>query len=286
MVYRDSYSRLGGGMGFGFRLTPWVKRLLIANGVVFLLQLFAGPLGVGGLFRYFVFIPDLVFRQPWGAVTYMFLHGGFWHLLFNMLMLFFFGPPLEQQWGSREFIKYYVICGIGGAVFSFFFAPGAAVIGASAAVLGLMLAFALLWPKAPIYIWGIFPVPAWALVTIFAVITIFSAAGAADGIAHFAHLGGLAFGFLYVKFGDQANRSLTGLRKRVARRRLKVVEGDAPRATGAPPRSARSPRRHDEERMLDEVDRVLDKISKEGLSSLSTEERRVLDEASRKYRRD
>jgi membrane associated rhomboid family serine protease len=92
--------------------------------------------------------------RPWTVVTYMFAHGGFWHIFFNMLVLFFFGPPLEARWGSREFAKYYFICGIGGAALSFLFAFHAPIIGASAAVYGVMLAFALNWPDSPIYIWA------------------------------------------------------------------------------------------------------------------------------------
>lgn len=280
MAYRDSYS--SGGIGFGYRLTPWVKRLLIANAALFFVQWPLGPL----LTFYMGFAPGRLLLQPWAPLTYMFLHGNFWHLFFNMLALFFFGPPIEQQWGSREFIKYYVICGLGGAALSFVFAFDSIVIGASAAVFGVMLAFAMMWPKAPIYIWAIFPVPAFVLVGLFAVMSLMSAMGGGrDGVAHFAHLGGFAAGFLYMKLGDQATRSLAGLRKQIARRRLKVVEGDAPRA-GTGRRAPRAMRREDEERMLDEVDRVLDKISKHGLSSLTTEERRVLDEASRKKRLD
>jgi membrane associated rhomboid family serine protease len=280
MAYRDSYGRAG-GFGFGFALTPWVKRLLIANAAVFLLQWIA-PL----VLRYFAFVPSMVLLRPWSPVTYMFLHGGFWHLFFNMLGLFFFGPPLEQQWGSREFIRYYLICGLGGAALSFLFAFDSAVIGASAAVFGVMLAFAMLWPRAPIYIWGIFPVPAFILVGLFAVMSLVSAMGATrDGVAHFAHLGGFAAGFLYLRLADRAGQSLKGLKKKVDRRRLRVVEGRKDAGVGRQPPPRPLPRA-DEERVLDEVDRVLDKISREGLSSLTPEERRVLDEASRKYRRD
>ena len=125
----------------------------------------------------------------------MFLHGDLWHLLINMLVLFFFGPPLEARWGSQEFIRFYVICGLGGAALSFLFAPQG-IIGASAAVYGVMLAFAITWPEAPIYVWGIFPIKAkWLAAFLFA-LTFISAVGGADGgIAHFAHLGGLVTGF-------------------------------------------------------------------------------------------
>ena len=104
-------------MNLSYRLTPWVKRLLIANTVVFILTWIVGR---NFIFNWFSFQPSEVLFRPWGAVTYMFLHGDFWHLFMNMLVLFFFGPPLESKWGSREFIKYYMICGLGGVALSFF----------------------------------------------------------------------------------------------------------------------------------------------------------------------
>jgi hypothetical protein len=149
----SGYQRVGFG---GFHLTPWVKRLMLVNGAVFLLTMLVGrPL----MFDIFAFQPSRVLTRPWGVGTYMFLHYDFWHLFLNMLVLFFFGPPLEDRWGSREFLKFYAICGLGGAALSFLFA-GYSIVGASAAVYGIMLAFAMNWPDSPIYIWGIFPVKA------------------------------------------------------------------------------------------------------------------------------
>ena len=125
----------------------------------------------------------------------MFAHGGFWHIAMNMLALFFFGPPLEARWGSREFLKYYLICGLGGAVLSFVFAPQSPIIGASAAVYGIMLAFAMSWPDAPIYIYAIFPVKAKYLVGVMGMLSFFAMfQGGGDNIAHAAHLGGFAAG--------------------------------------------------------------------------------------------
>ncbi|MGH7483002.1 MAG: rhomboid family intramembrane serine protease, partial [Longimicrobiales bacterium] len=180
---------------FGFSLTPWVKRLIIANGAVFLLTAL-----LPAVVAYLAFVPLLTLRHPWTLVTYMFVHAGFLHILFNMIGLFFFGPPLEARWGAREFVRYYLICGLGGAALSFIFAPNAAVVGASAAVFGVMLAFALHWPDAPIYIWGILPVKAKWLIAILAAASLLSAvAGGSSNVAHFAHLGGFAAGWLYLK---------------------------------------------------------------------------------------
>ena len=181
---------------FGSSLTPWVKRLLIANVVVFFITM----VNQDFFFRWFAFAPSQVLTHPWGALTYMFLHGDLMHLFVNMLVLFFFGPPLEARWGSTEFIKYYFICGLGGVALSFVFAS-AWIVGASAAIYGLMLALALNWPEAPIYIWGIFPVKAKWLVGLLFVVSLMSAFGGGGGnIAHFAHLGLMLFGFLLLLY--------------------------------------------------------------------------------------
>lgn len=278
MAYR-SYS-------FGFGLTPWVKRLIILNGVLFLLQISTQH----QLTLYMQFVPSRILLQPWTLLTYMFAHGSFWHLFFNMLGLFFFGPPLEARWGSSEFIKYYLICGLGGAALSFLFAFGSPIIGASAAVYGIMLAFAMNWPDMPIYIWGIFPVPAKYLVAIFAIMSFLSMINGRGGnIAHAAHLGGFAAGFIYLKL-DRPGGLFSGMRKNFKRRRLTVVPGEkderrAPAATAAPSAGRRSSVAR-EEGLLDELDRVLDKISTQGMASLSAEERKLLDEVSKRYRQN
>lgn len=287
---------------FKFSVTPWVRRLLIANGVVFVITLLAGQPLRPLIIDWFAFHPGQVLTRPWGIVTYMFLHGDLWHLLLNMLVLFFFGPPIEERWGSREFLKYYFICGLGGVALSFLFASGASVIGASAAIYGVMLAFAMTWPESPIYVWGIFPVKAKWLVGFMFVLTVLSAAGGSGGgVAHFAHLGGLLTGFLYLRLDGRLGKLSLGIPTR----------GSAPNTGGSgagrttrvsvltreprPPESrketvpGRGPRGRpwqdaEEEALLDEVDRVLDKISATGMSSLSADERRLLDEVSKRHR--
>lgn len=272
-------ARYSGSYSFGgYHLTPWVKRVMIANFAVFI-----ATWAVPGLFPWLEFAPDAVVLRPWTLLTYMFTHAGFFHIFFNMLALFFFGPPIEERWGSREFIKYYLLCGLGGAALSFVFAFHSAVVGASAAVYGVMLAFAMMWPDIPIYIWGIFPIKAKWLVIALAALSFFSAfsPSAGDSTAHFAHLGGFLFGFLYIKFDAATGNPLQKLRKVFTRRRLKVVQGSGP---AAPP--VTRAKRKDEDRMLDEVDRVLDKISTQGMASLTPEERKLLDEVSRRYRQN
>jgi membrane associated rhomboid family serine protease len=278
MAYRGSF-------GFGSGLTPWVQRLLIINGIVFMLQMLTQDV----LTFYLAFVPSDVLLRPWTVITYMFAHGSFFHIFFNMLVLFFFGPPLESRWGSSEFLKFYFICGIGGAALSFLFAFHAPIIGASAAVYGVMLAFAMNWPDSQIYIWGILPVKAKFLVAFLAVFSIMSMAGGGGGnIAHAAHLGGFVAAFLYLKLSSPGG-GVGGLRKMMTRRKLRVVPDDPPprpQVRTGPPPSRRRGGSADEDKLLDELDRVLEKISTQGMGSLTPQERRLLDEVSRRYRTD
>jgi membrane associated rhomboid family serine protease len=269
------------GFGLGSMLTPWVKRLLIANVVVFFLT---AVIGEDLVFEWFAFQPGEIILRPWGPITYMFLHGDLWHLLSNMLVLFFFGPPLEGRWGSREFLRFYFVCGVGGVALSFLFQPDW-VVGASAAMFGLMLAFAMSWPTAPIYVWGIFPVQARYLVGFLFVITLLSAAQGAAGssVAHFAHLGGFLSGFLYLKADWRPGRraSKEAPRSTPRRRRLAIVPRDE---NGNEHPGVQGRRIREDAALYDRVDAVLDKISAKGMSSLTPDELRLLDEVSKRHR--
>jgi membrane associated rhomboid family serine protease len=271
------------GFGFGYMLTPMVKRLLIANVVVFFITVVVGQ---PFMFEWFAFQPgELIFR-PWGPFTYMFLHGDLIHLAVNMLVLFFFGPPLEARWGERELIRFYVVCGLGGVALSFFFQP-AWVVGASAAMYGIMLAFAMNWPNVPIYIWGIFPVQAKYLVGFLAVVALLSATGGAGGsnVAHFAHLGGLVTGYLYLKADWRTSDRLKNLQRAATRRRrLAIVPGDENGEEERPGALAGGKRLREDAALYDKVDAVLDKISAEGMGALTPEELRLLDEVSKRHR--
>jgi membrane associated rhomboid family serine protease len=268
------------GFNFSYLLTPWVKRLLIANTVVFFLTWIIGP---DLVHHWFAFEPRSLLFRPWGLVTYMFLHGDVWHLLINMLVLFFFGPPLEARWGSREFMRFYLVCGLGGALLSFLFAPQG-IIGASAAVYGVMLAFAITWPEAPIYVWGIFPIKAKWLASFLFAITFLSAVGGADGgIAHFAHLGGLVTGLLYLKVDWRGSGKPEKRKKSSGPRRLAIVPRDQAHEAEEGEQRARAQRKEDEA-LLDRVDAILDKISAKGMSSLSPDEVRILDQVSKRHR--
>lgn len=241
-------------------MTPVVRSLLIATVVAFFLQR-----TLPGLESAFLFVPSLLWRQPWTLVTYMFLHGGLTHLLFNMLGLFFFGSRVESRIGSRQFAILYFLSGISGALLSLLLSRNP-ILGASAGVFGVMLAFAHFWPDEPIHIWGVIPVPARILVIITTVFTLWSGfSGTGGGIAHFAHLGGYVGAWLYMRWLDRAR---TDFRRK---------------ATSAPPEITRQLRGyHDIDRSTihevnrGEVDRILDKISAGGVESLTPQERLFL----------
>lgn len=268
--------------GMGFALSPMVKRLLIANTVVFALTL---VLSAEFMFGWFAFQPLQIIFRPWGPLTYMFLHGDLGHLAMNMLVLFFFGPPLEAKWGEREFLRYYFICGLGGVALSYVFLP-ASIVGASAAVYGVMLAFAMNWPNAPIYVFGIFPVLAKYLVGFLAISTLLSAVGSAQGsnIAHFAHLGGLVAGYLYLKADWRTGKAFEGIQRAARKkRRLAIVPRDETEEEADEHGPSRRKVREDAA-LYDRVDAVLDKISAKGMSSLTPAELELLDEVSKKHR--
>ena len=145
-----------------FPMTTWVRRLLIANIAMFFVTASA-PALYGMLVLYP--LPFVLFR-PWSVLTYMFLHAGVGHLFFNMIGLFFFGPRLENRLGSKGFLWLYFLAGLGGAVFHLAFNRQAPVVGASGAVYGVLLGFAMFWPRERIYIWGILPVESRLLVII------------------------------------------------------------------------------------------------------------------------
>ena len=201
--YASSYS-FGPGP-----LSTAMKGLIGANVVVFVAQgIFGRPLTDAlGL------IPENVIRhlQVWQIVTYMFLHGGLFHILFNMLALWMFGTELERIWGTRFFLKFYFVTGIGAGVLTMMFALlpmdvssqlyRSNIIGASGAIYGLLLAYALYFPERKIYMYLLFPVPAKIFVVIMGAIAFYaSASGANGGVANATHLGGLLVAYLYLNY--------------------------------------------------------------------------------------
>jgi len=257
-------------------MTPWVIRLIFANAAVFLVQMVAGPRVSQEITYWFGLIPAEVLTRPWTPFTYMFLHGGLMHLLFNMLGLFFFGPRLEERLGARHFLGLYFVSGLAGAALSIM-TPHALIIGASGAIFGVLLGFAYYWPRAQIYIWGILPIEARVLVAIFVVLSLWAAfSGGGGGVAHFAHLGGFAGGFLYLKTLERYGSA--------ARFRATAAPRVATKAKTADIASWRSINRHDLHPLNQaELNRILDKISATGVQSLTPSEKAFLERFSQRH---
>lgn len=188
-----------------------VKNLLIANVVVFLAQLFFRSSSTP-LEAYFALFP---FRSPyfkiWQVVTHMFMHGGWFHLLFNMFALYMFGAMLEQLWGAKRFFNFYMICGIMAGIAQLVFDSNFSyAVGASGAIMGVLAGFAYLFPNTPLYLMFI-PIPIKAKYAIPGLMALDLFGGFArvpgDNIAHFAHLGGAVAGFILVLLWNKTNRN-------------------------------------------------------------------------------
>jgi membrane associated rhomboid family serine protease len=271
-----------------YRITPWVGRIIVANAVVLLLllTLFTSP----EVIRALQFSPRTALTRPWTFVSYMFVHAGLLHLLANMLMLFVFGTAVEARMGGRNFLLYYLFCGVGAAVFSLLLAgvmPVGAFIGASGAVLGVAVAFATFWPEAELIVFPIpIPIKARTLVIGLVILDIVgSRLWPTDGIAHLAHVGGALFGYLFFRAQSLSRRS-NAQPARTLERVVMVQSGSAEPERRTPVTPMRPRRRADSDPVAAEVDRVLDKISEKGISSLTPAERRFLDEVSKKKQHD
>lgn len=203
---------------FGGPATRAVKNIILANVAVFVLQVFAGLLKVNLIEIYFGLIPARITHEfmIWQFFTYMFLHGGVLHILFNMLVLYMFGNDLERLWGARQFVRYYFITGIGAGVCSYLVGINspAITIGASGAIYGVLLAYGLMFPNRIVYFSFLFPIKVkWMVLIMGAIAFLSSVGGSEDGIAHMAHLGGMLVGYAYLRgknwrslYGDYAAR--------------------------------------------------------------------------------
>jgi len=266
---------------FGFldAITPAIKNILYANVLMFILTQYTafGP----RLENLFALSSYGVFEQfrIWQVVTYMFLHGGFWHIFFNMFILWMFGVELERNWGTREFVKFYFITGIGGAVLNLILS-GEPTIGASAAVYGVMIAYALAYPDRLIYVYFLFPVKVKYLMGFLAVFSFFSTIGPnTSNIAHAAHLGGMIVGFVYLKYWK-----IHFMVKGFLQKTFGNLSSPKSRSSDLKYTSGSGGGENKTEFYRRKIDDLLDKINKVGYMNLSDEEKRMLDEGSRYLR--
>jgi len=271
------------------RVTPWVGRLIAITAVA---QLLLETVFTSSSVQYALLMnPAAIATRPWGVVSYLFVHDGILHLATNMLGLYLFGTAVENRMGSRSFLLYYLYCGVGAALFSLllsFVIPQAPIIGASGAVLGVAVAFAIFWPDVEIMVFPIpVPIRARTLVIGLAVIDLVFARFVHDGVAHEAHLGGMLAGWIFFRLQGLAIRRPTPT-PRPQPERVVMVQQTATRESDprvAPPLRQLTPRPGNDP-VSAELDRVLDKISAEGIQSLTPDERRFLDEVSKRKQRE
>lgn len=210
---RRSYSPSGSSISFGpGRLSPTLLGLIAANVIVFFAQEILSGFGFGLNWAFGLRPADVVGSfKLWELVTYMFLHQGVFHILFNMLALWMFGAELERLWGSREFLKFYFVTGVGAGLLTVlvsllpfgFAAPlyTSIIIGASGAIYGLLLAYGLRFPDRPIYMYFVFPVPAKYFVLLMGLLAFYASIAERSDIANVTHLGGLLVAYLYLRRG-------------------------------------------------------------------------------------
>jgi rhomboid family protein len=200
---------------FGGPLSNGVRTILIATVAVWVFQVVAGFLAQVRFERLFGLVPYDVTHHLflWQLGTYLFLHGGFFHILFNMLGLWMFGSELEWLWGTKRFVRFYFITGVGAALCSTLVAPNSTIpiIGASGAIYGILAAYGILFPDRILLLYFVLPIKAKYFVLILGALAFWSSLQATGGgVAHVAHLGGMLFGWLYLK--TQGSAGLRGLR--------------------------------------------------------------------------
>ena len=267
-------------------VTRTIKTLLIINAAIFIpCELFPNvKLYVYSLFavRPIAITEGLFIWQPF---TYMFLHGGWLHIFFNMMMLWMFGSQLEEVWGSKEFLKFYLFTGTVAGIIIFVWnltvaGPHSITLGASGAVFGVMLAYAVYWPDRELLFMMFFPLKTKYVVLLYAGVSFFSmVSGSGSGISHVGHLGGFIAGFVYLRYIRNINvlKSLslggaTEFKEAVNMKKQRVLWKKRMREYEESREEARR------------VDELLSKISRDGIDSLSASERKFLKKAAERQR--
>jgi membrane associated rhomboid family serine protease len=284
-----AYESMGSAMKRGFNNLPIAIRTILAATLIgYLIQVFV-PIILGidqrVMIEMFGFVPTIegTLYQPWRLVTYLFLHGGFWHLVFNMLWLWWMGRVVEETLGPRVFTVIYFGAGIGGALINLALTSiwvGNLTIGASGAVFGIMVAFAMLYPTAPIMLFLLPPIEArWVVAGLIAFDLIMQTSGTGGNTARLVHLGGAFMGWALLKMyyrGYDYDRWLRGLQS--------MFKRDRQNPTKIHNRNMRSVSDAVivEEVDKSELDRILDKISQSGYDGLTSDEKKTLFELSKR----
>jgi len=299
----SNYYRPSGFGSFSY-FPPVIKNLLIINGAVFFLQLLMQNLTFGGipadniLIRWFALMPlGSGYFEVWQLITYQFMHGGFFHILINMFILWMFGIEIENLWGSKKFIIFYLTAGVVGGLFQILLSPvligglSGPTIGASGAIMGVMVVFGILFPNRLIFLYFLIPVKVKYFIIVLVLIEIF-AVNSGGNIAHLAHVGGALTGLVYMLWDRSASfknifrstsnygggGNISNTFKNISnpfKRKEKNVE-DA--------QYYEVKDKNEENISQEEIDKILDKISQSGYQNLTEKEKKILFEASKKMK--
>ncbi|MSR02578.1 MAG: rhomboid family intramembrane serine protease [Gemmatimonadetes bacterium] len=264
------------------RLTPWVTRLIVFNGVVWVLlaTVFTAP----RFFAALQFDPEGFSARPWTALTYIFVHDNIFHLALSSLVLSLFGSPVERRLGGARFLASYLYCGVGAALLALGLAALVRVdpfSGSAGATFGVGLGCVLLWPAAEI---RAVPIKAGSLFCGLIALDIAVGLAGTGGVAHLAHLGGALAGYVFFRLQTRASRQPTARPIPMARRPVVTPMRMREAASEREPTAPADHRRH--EAKEEEVNQVLDKIAQLGIDSLTFQERKVLGDASERKRRE
>lgn len=304
----NNYRPVGFGGGF-LSFPPVIKNLLIINGIVFFFQIILensiegrillnkwlalNPINITGY-------SDWPYNfQVWQLITYQFMHGGFSHILFNMFALWMFGSSIENVFGSKKFLIFYLLAGISAGLLHLFVSPllgslPAITIGASGSVYGVLIAYALFFPDNLIFLYFLIPVKAKYLIGFLVVIEFLAVDSASSGVAHLAHLGGALFGFLYIMFDKNSYVELKSVFKRSyfykstnksKKNMFDNLAGSFKRNTNVDDANYYDINRKEEGEVTQvEIDEILDKISQSGYQNLTEREKKILFQASKKMK--
>jgi len=282
--------------GFTF-FPPVIKMLLIINTAVFLLYSFIGSFTLDGIplrlaLDYYLGLMPLGHGfYPWQLITYQFMHANFLHLLFNMVFgLWMFGMEVENTWGSKKFLTFYLMCGIAAGISQLILAPIiepsqtlGPTVGASGAVFGVLIAFGMMFPDRYIFIYFLLPIKAKYFVMILIALGVLSVGGN-DNVANLAHLGGALAGYIYMLYDIKGFKLKARVRSMPGLFTPKVTKDDNGYrdVVDAKVFDIRDAQKDDRSDLQKHIDEILDKISQSGYQSLTEEEKKVLFEASKK----
>jgi len=248
-------------------MTNAIKVLITINVILYLFQIIA--MAKLDMISIFGLSAHNIWPFIWQPFTYMFMHGGLWHIAINMFVLWMFGTELESIWGKTNFLKYYFVTGVGAGIIWLLFnisGSNSVLIGASGAVYGILMAYGLMFPNRTIHLYFLFPIKVKWFVLFVGVLAFVSSMNANSNISHLTHLSGMLIGYLYLRFNENWRTLSFGVRKKIIELKIMRKGKNANRSL----------------KFQQDVDKIIDKANIRGWNSLSKEEQLILHKSSRK----